>query len=48
MAALYINNENVAEAKIQTQPGNFSLVGEGLNIGKDAGQPVSKRLRVTL
>ncbi len=41
MAALYINNENVAEAKIQTQPGNFSLVGEGLNIGKDAGQPVS-------
>ena len=41
MAALYINNENVAEAKIQTQPGNFSLVGEGLNIGKDTGQPVS-------
>ena len=41
MAALYINNEKVAEVKIQTQPGNFSLDGEGLNIGKDAGQPVS-------
>ena len=41
MAALYINNQNVAETKIQTQPGNFSLIGEGLNIGKDVGQPVS-------
>jgi arylsulfatase A-like enzyme len=41
MAALYINNEKVAEAKIQTQPGNFSLTGEGLNVGQDGGQPVS-------
>ncbi|MCZ6802485.1 MAG: sulfatase-like hydrolase/transferase [Proteobacteria bacterium] len=24
-----------------TQPGKFSLVGEGLNIGRDAGQPVA-------
>ncbi len=41
MAALYINDQNVAETKIQTQPGTFSLTGEGLNIGKDPGQPVS-------
>ena len=24
-----------------TQPGNFSLVGEGLNVGKDGGEPVT-------
>lgn len=41
MAALYINDQNVAETKIQTQPGAFSLTGEGLNIGRDSGQPVS-------
>ena len=40
-AALYINNEKVAEDTIQTQPGLFSLVGEGLNVGRDGGQPVS-------
>ncbi len=41
LAALYINNEKTAEAKIQVQSGNFSLVGEGLNVGLDSGQPVS-------
>jgi arylsulfatase A-like enzyme len=41
MASLYINNQNVAEARIKTQPGTFSPVGEGLNVGKDGGQPVS-------
>ncbi len=41
LAALYINNEKTAEASIQTQLGNFSLVGEGLNVGLDSGQPVS-------
>ena len=24
-----------------TQPGNFSLVGEGLNVGKDPAEPVT-------
>ena len=24
-----------------TQPGNFSLVGEGLNVGRDPGEPVT-------
>jgi arylsulfatase len=41
MAALYINDENVAEAKIKTQPGVFSLAGEGLLVGRDGGQAVS-------
>lgn len=40
-AALYINDRNVAEATIKTQPGPFSLVGEGVAIGRDAGTPVS-------
>jgi hypothetical protein len=31
----------VGEGRIITQPGNFSLVGEGLNVGKDPGEPVT-------
>ena len=41
MAALYINNEKVAEVKIQTQPGIFMLTGAPLFVGKDTGQPAS-------
>jgi arylsulfatase len=39
--SLYINKEKVGEAKIKTQPGKFSLAGEGLNIGRDGGEPVT-------
>jgi arylsulfatase A-like enzyme len=39
--ALYIDDQKVGEGKIMTQPGNFSLVGEGLNVGKDPGEPVT-------
>jgi arylsulfatase len=39
--ALYVDDEQVGEATIMTQPGNFSLVGEGLNVGKDPGEPVT-------
>ncbi len=38
---LYINDAKVGEGRIRTQPGNFSLVGEGLNVGKDPGEPVT-------
>lgn len=38
---LYIGDRQVAEADIKTQPGYFSLVGEGLAVGHDGGQPVS-------
>jgi arylsulfatase len=39
--SLYIGDEKVGEGTIMTQPGNFSLVGEGLNVGKDPGEPVT-------
>ena len=30
-----------AQGRIRTQPGKFSIAGEGLNIGKDGGEPVT-------
>jgi arylsulfatase len=39
--ALYINDEKVGEMKIRTQPGKFSIAGEGLNVGRDGGEPVT-------
>ncbi len=39
--SLFVNDEKVGEGKIMTQPGNFSLVGEGLNVGKDPASPVT-------
>ena len=39
--SLYVNDEKVGEGRIMTQPGNFSLVGEGLNVGKDPGEAVT-------
>ena len=41
MLSLYINQEKVGEAKIKTQPGKFSLAGEGLNVGQDRAEPVT-------
>jgi arylsulfatase len=38
---LYIDDRAVGSAQIKTQPGNFSLVGEGLNVGTDVGEPVT-------
>ncbi len=39
--SLFINDEMVGEGQIMTQPGNFSLVGEGLNVGRDPAEPVT-------
>jgi arylsulfatase A-like enzyme len=39
--SLFIDDEKVGESEITTQPGNFSLVGEGLNVGRDPGEPVT-------
>jgi arylsulfatase len=39
--SLYINQEKVGETQIKTQPGKFSLAGEGLNVGMDRGEPVT-------
>jgi arylsulfatase len=40
--SLYVNDEKVGEATIQTQPGKFALSGEGLNIGRDGADPVTQ------
>ena len=39
--SLFIDDEKVGEGAITTQPGNFSLVGEGLNVGQDPASPVT-------
>ena len=39
--AIYINDEKVGEMKMMTQPGKFSIAGEGLNVGRDGGEPVT-------
>ncbi len=39
--AIYINDEKVGESRIRTQPGKFSIAGEGLNVGRDGGEPVT-------
>jgi hypothetical protein len=41
-ATLYLDDEVVAEAALRTQPDHFALCGEGLPIGRDSGDPVSK------
>jgi arylsulfatase len=38
---LHIRDQAVGQATIKTQPGKFSLAGEGLNIGSDGGEPVT-------
>jgi arylsulfatase len=38
---LHIGTETVGEARIRTQPGRFSIAGEGLNVGKDTAEPVT-------
>jgi arylsulfatase len=38
---LYIDEKAVGSAEIKTQPGNFSLVGEGLCVGRDGGEAVA-------
>jgi arylsulfatase len=38
---LHIGEEKVGEGRIRTQPGKFSLAGEGLNVGRDGGEPVT-------
>ena len=38
---LHIGTDKVGEGRIKTQPGKFSIAGEGLNIGKDTAEPVT-------
>ncbi|WP_029146279.1 arylsulfatase [Microbacterium luticocti] len=41
MATLTIDGETAARQRIRTQPGYFSLAGEGATVGREVGQPVS-------
>jgi arylsulfatase A-like enzyme len=38
---LYVDDDAVGSAEIVTQPGMFSLVGDGLCVGRDSASPVS-------
>jgi len=38
---LHVNDRKIGEGRIKTQPGKFSLAGEGLNVGKEGADPVT-------
>ena len=38
---LYHGDKKVGEGRIKTQPGMFSLAGEGLCIGRDSAEPIT-------
>ncbi|WP_240155112.1 arylsulfatase [Chitinophaga sp. Cy-1792] len=42
---LYINNKVVAEGPMKTQPGKFTLAGDGLCVGYDSGDAVSEEYK---
>ncbi|MFF1904805.1 arylsulfatase [Kitasatospora sp. NPDC058218] len=39
--SLYYGDRKVGEGRIRTQPGKFSIAGEGLNVGRDSGDAVT-------
>ncbi|NUV63682.1 arylsulfatase [Streptomyces sp. CAI-85] len=39
--SLYHGDRKVGEGRIRTQPGRFTLAGEGLNVGRDGGDAVT-------
>ncbi len=41
MLSLYHGDRKVGEGRIKTQPGYFSLAGEGLCVGRDSGEAVT-------
>jgi arylsulfatase len=38
---LHIGEKEVGQGRIKTQPGKFSIAGEGLNIGREGAEPVT-------
>ena len=38
---LHAGDRAIGQGQIKTQPGKFSIAGEGLNIGKDGAEPVT-------
>jgi arylsulfatase len=45
VAKLYINDQVVAEGPLKTQPGKFTLSGDGLCVGYDSGDAVSQEYK---
>ena len=43
-AKLYVDDEVVAEDAIRTQTGHFTLCGDGLCVGRDAGDAGQQRV----
>lgn len=41
LLTLHIGDVAVGSSRIKTQPGKFSIAGEGLNVGKDTAEPVT-------
>jgi hypothetical protein len=39
--SLFYGDKKVGEGRIKTQPGKFSIAGEGLCVGRDSGEPVT-------
>jgi arylsulfatase len=44
-AKLYVNEKVVAQGDMKTQPGKFTLSGDGLCIGRDSGDAVSEEYK---
>jgi arylsulfatase len=42
---LYINDKVVAQGPMKTQPGKFTLSGDGLCVGFDSGDAVSQQYK---
>ncbi len=42
---LYVNDKVVAEGPMKTQPGKFTLSGDGLCVGNDSGDAVSEEYK---
>ncbi|MEU3920398.1 arylsulfatase [Streptomyces sp. NPDC029004] len=42
LLGLYYGDQKVGEGRIRIQPGKFSLAGEGLTVGRDSGEPVTR------
>jgi len=44
-AKLYVNEKIVAQGDMKTQPGKFTVSGDGLCIGRDSGDAVSEEYK---
>jgi len=43
--ALHVDKKSLAKADFRTQSGHYSLAGEGIAVGRDTGDPVSREYK---